>query len=171
MWFFCSPTTPRTLSLAPSIPISAFCVSFEYGKLSRRYARNKLESAREAVLGSPLQPSILAFLASSWPEKDRWTIAECLARKRFDLMREPCESLPLSLLLWCLSVPEALKTDPSPVKSDQEAPMKAIPAEVIAVETQGRPIPRSRSMVPSERTARSHPTTGKNKQQKKDWRS
>jgi hypothetical protein len=51
-------------------------------------------------------------------------------------MGERGESLSLSLLLWCLSVPEVLKTDPSAAKSDQEAPMKAIPAEVIAVETQ-----------------------------------
>jgi hypothetical protein len=43
------------------------------------------------------------------------------------------------------SVPEALKTDPFPVKSDQEVPMKTIPAEVIAVETQDGQYPRIRS--------------------------
>jgi hypothetical protein len=42
-------------------------------------------------------------------------------------------------------VSEALKTDPFPVKSDQEVPMKTIPAEVIAVETQDGEYPRIRS--------------------------
>src|SRR5882757_5536456 len=43
----------------------------------------------------------------------------------------------LSPRSWCLSVPEALKTNSISGESDQKAPMRAIPAEVIAVETQG----------------------------------
>ena len=51
-------------------------------------------------------------------------------------MGDRCESLSLYLPLVPLRA-RSLKMDPSPVKSDQETPMKAISAEVIAVETQG----------------------------------
>jgi hypothetical protein len=52
-------------------------------------------------------------------------------------MGERCESLPLSLLLWCLSVPEAFEDGSiSGEVRLRSTPMKAIPAEVIAVETQ-----------------------------------
>jgi len=57
---------------------------------------------------------------------------------RLDFVDKKRECHVLSLLLWCLSVPDVLKAVPSPAKSDVERrQMTPIPAKVLAVDKQG----------------------------------
>jgi len=87
-----------------------------------------------------MQPFILVLLASLSEEGFAGYSSMPRCFHRSDLRAKSSISsvngarFPFSLLLWCFSVPEALKTGSI---SGEVRPMKAIPAEVIAVEMQG----------------------------------
>ena len=127
---FCSPITSRTVSSDPSIPIFAFLRLIWVQQTLRHHNRNKSELTRAACLDRRCSHSSW-YSSRLYQKKDLLVIAACLAAStvRICARKSSISSVngarfPFSLLLWCFSVPEALKTGSI---SGEVRPMKAIP--------------------------------------------
>jgi hypothetical protein len=145
---FCSPITSRTVSSDPSIPIFAFLRLIWVQQTLRHHNRNKSELTRAACLDRRCSHSSW-YSSRLYQKKDLLVIAACLAAStvRICARKSSISSVngarfPFSLLLWCFSVPEALKTGSI---SGEVRPMKAIPVRSYCCRDARRPIPRSRS--------------------------